>query len=447
MKLSSISFPKSTAFVAVALLLSSLGFAHTNGHQYLHHWEKASPDPDRIFLTLEGDPATSRAVTWRTDTSVGEAVAQIAPATSRPDFFESAETYPAITETVDLKKEPLNIQEDANYHSVVFENLKPDTLYAYRVGDGKQRWSEWIQFRTASSKPKPFSFVYFGDAQNDILSRWSRVIRMAYQKAPEANLVVHAGDLVNEGHFDSEWAEWFKAGSFIHSQWTGIPVLGNHEFRVLSVDRKEKKRTRAFLWRPQFTLPVEKDLPESLHETVYTVDYQGVRFIVLDSMREVALQAEYLEKQLKRPGAKWTIVVSHYSLFALRAGRGEEVRRLWKPVLDKYGVDLVLQGHDHAYARGHVPVRATDGSYGSEFQTMYVTSVSGPKQYEITPGLLESYAPDGYSNEVNTIQQQFFQVIDVEGDQLTYKAYTADGELFDEAVIRKDPTSGTKILQ
>jgi hypothetical protein len=31
----------------------------------------------------------------------------------------------------------------------------------------------------------------------------------------------------------------------------------------------------------------------------------------------------------------------------------------WKPILDKYGVDLVLNGHDHTYARGHVPVTRT----------------------------------------------------------------------------------------
>ncbi|MEX0320701.1 MAG: fibronectin type III domain-containing protein [Puniceicoccaceae bacterium] len=449
MKFFSKSLNRAIPFQLGAILLASAAtsFGHTNGHDYLHHWELASPDPDRIFLTFHGDPATSRAVTWRTDSSVTKAVAQIAPATARPDFFESAITFSATTETVDLQTEPLNQQEDTNYHSVVFDNLAPETLYAYRVGDGKDRWSEWIQFRTASKKQKPFSFVYFGDAQNDILSRWSRVIRMAYQKAPDASLVVHAGDLVNEGHFDSEWAEWFKAGSFIHSQWTGIPVLGNHEFRVLSTQRKDKIKTRAFLWRPQFTLPVEKELPETLHETVYTIDYQGVRFIVLDSMREVAKQAEYLEKQLKSSGAKWNIVVSHYSLFALKTGRGEEIRRLWKPILDKYGVDLMLQGHDHAYARGHVPVRATDGSYGSEFETMYVTSVSGPKQYEISPGLLESYAPDGYNNDSKAMQQQFFQVIDVDGNRLTYKAYTADGELFDEATIRKDPSTGKKVLE
>ena len=47
-------------------------------------------------------------------------------------------------------------------------------------------WSEWVHARTASDKPEPFSFIYFGDAQNDVKSLWSRVIRGAYSDAPKA---------------------------------------------------------------------------------------------------------------------------------------------------------------------------------------------------------------------------------------------------------------------
>jgi len=92
---------------------------------------------------------------------------------------------------------------------------------------------------------------------------------------------------------DTEWAEWFKAGGYLHSQWTGIPVTGNHEYK--------SKGVKSMLWRPQFTLPVESSLPEALHETVYTVDYQGVRIIALNSNEKVSEQAAYLDAQLKEP--------------------------------------------------------------------------------------------------------------------------------------------------
>ena len=68
----------------------------------LHHWEIPSKDPDRIILTFNGDPATSRAVTWRTDTTVTKAVAQIAVATVNSGFTKDAQNVEASSEPFDL---------------------------------------------------------------------------------------------------------------------------------------------------------------------------------------------------------------------------------------------------------------------------------------------------------------------------------------------------------
>ena len=76
---------------------------------------------------------------------------------------------------------------------------------------------------------------------------------MAYQTAPNAAFAIHAGDLVDQAHRDQEWAEWFKAGGFIHRQWTSIPAAGNHEFSLW----EQNTRRLSIQWRPQFTLPVE----------------------------------------------------------------------------------------------------------------------------------------------------------------------------------------------
>ena len=157
---------------------------HPDDHKGLHHWEIPSKDPDRVILTFHGDPATSRAVTWRTDKSITEAVAQIAEATVNSGFVDSANSVNAVTESFDLGQYKGNSSLVVNYHSAIFEGLKPNTLYVYRVGDGDSYWSEWIQFRTAKPDYAPTQFVYFGDAQNDVLEHWSRVIRMAYQTAP-----------------------------------------------------------------------------------------------------------------------------------------------------------------------------------------------------------------------------------------------------------------------
>lgn len=416
---------------------------HHHHHGSLHHWEIPSKDPDRIILTFHGDPATSRAVTWRTDHTVNKSIAQIAEATVNSKFTENSVTVDAVTEPFDLGLYKGNTSLIVHYHSVIFKGLKPDKLYAYRVGDGEY-WSEWIQFRTAKSYYAPTKFVYFGDAQNDVLAHWSRVIRMAYQTAADASFVIHAGDLINHAHRDYEWAEWYKAGGFIHSQWTAIPAVGNHEF--MSVAEGEP-RELSLQWRPQFTLPVEKNLDEKLHETVYTVDYQDIRIIVLNSNDQLEEQTGYIEEQLKTSSAKWNIIVCHHSVFSPAKGRDFEfARKNWKPLLDKYNVDLVLNGHDHTYARGHVPVRTTDQDSADEVHTVYVTSVSGPKQYQLDREQLKGFEADGYQPVKSGEQTQFYQVITVEDNKLTYVAYTALGEEYDRAIITKDFKTGKKQL-
>ena len=433
---------------AFAFYLSTNAQKPTNFHDDhyigLHHWEIPSKDPDRIILNFNGDPSSKRAVTWRTDSSVKKAIAEIALAGVNSSFADNSEIYTASTEQFDLGFYKSNNSYVVHYHSVIFENLKENSLYAYRVGDG-DNWSEWIQFKTANKNYSPTQFVYFGDAQNDVLSHWSRVIRMAYQTAPNASFVIHAGDLVDTAHRDYEWAQWFKAGGFIHSQWTAIPVVGNHEFQ--RTNRSSPKKL-SIQWRPQFTLPVEKSLNSKLHETVYTVNYQDVLILVLNSTDFLEKQTEYIKDKLSDSDAKWKIVTCHHSIFSPAKGRDfEYARKHWKPLFDKYGVDLVLNGHDHTYARGHVPVITTDVNKSANFNTLYVTSVSGPKQYKLGLEQIKGYKDDGYEADKLAEQTQFFQVISIENDQLIYKAYTVLGEEYDKAVITKDFLKGTKTLK
>ena len=422
--------------------------SHSHSHQKdgLHHWEIPSKDPDRIILTFNGNPSTKRAVTWRTDSSVKKAEAQIAVAGLNSDFVKEASTYTANTEEFDLGLYKSNKSLIVNYHSVVFENLKPNTLYAYRVGFA-ENWSEWIQFKTANDTYSPTQFVYFGDAQNDILNHWSRVIRMAYKTAPDASFVIHAGDLVDSAHKDNEWAQWFKAGGFIHSQWTAIPVVGNHEFQRFDGYEGTLPRRLSIQWRPQFTLPVEENLDEKLHETVYSVEYQDILVLVLNSTGHLEEQTEYIREKLTNSDAKWKIVTNHHSVFSPAEGRDfEYARKVWKPMFEKYGVDLVLNGHDHTYARGHTPVKSQNVNESGIFKTLYVTSVSGPKQYKIDKIKIKNYEVDGYKSDKMGEETQFFQVINIDNNKLTYSAYTTLGDLYDRAIITKDFSNGEKTI-
>lgn len=82
-------------------------------------------------------------------------------------------------------------------------------------------------------------------------------------------------------------------------------------------------------------------------------DYQDSRIISLNSMQAPGEQKAWLEKVLKDNPRKWSIVTFHHPIYSASARRdNSSLREAWKPLFDQYNVDLVLQGHDHTYARG-----------------------------------------------------------------------------------------------
>lgn len=383
--------------------------------------------PDRINLSWAGDPAVSQSVTWRTSTEVTRGVAEIAVADAAPDLQSRSRQLVAVTQPLE------NELNTAHYHSVTFDSLTPGTKYAYRTGDGVN-WSEWFHFTTAASAAEPFSFIYFGDAQNDVRSLWSRVVREAYGDAPQAKFMLHAGDLINRGETDWEWDEWFSAGAWINAMIPGIPVPGNHE--MIKLDDGSRRLTHH--WRPQFTLP--ENGPAGLEETCYTLVCQGVRIIAMNSNEKIVEQAEWLEGVLKENREKWVVCTFHHPIFSTGKDRDNpDLRASWKPILDRYQVDLVLQGHDHTYGRTGLDTPVGSANPNAAVQpadmysgTVYVVSVSGPKMYSV------QRRPFMVRHAENT---QLYQIIHIDGDKLHYEAFTAVGELYDGFSLYKQ--SGT----
>jgi hypothetical protein len=65
--------------------------------------------PDRINLTVTEDLSTSASVTWRTDTSVKVASAQIVLANANPASVNDAKSLNATNEVVISKKEAIRL--------------------------------------------------------------------------------------------------------------------------------------------------------------------------------------------------------------------------------------------------------------------------------------------------------------------------------------------------
>lgn len=386
--------------------------------------------PDRIILNLTDDPMHSVAVNWRTDTFCIESIVHFAKATHGPDFLDDVMDLEGEWEQLIYKPEN-DPEVAANYHSAVISGLEPGEKYVYRVGS-ERGWSEWFQIQM----PEPgeqLSLVYFGDAQNNVKAMWSRVIRQAYSSIPEVDFMLHAGDLINRYDRDIEWGEWFYAGSFIHAMVPSVMTPGNHEYRngVLSPQ-----------WKKQFNLP--KNGPSALDELCYQVNYPNLKIVSLDAIKvngseelKVA-QRDWLDSILTNDPKKWTAITFHYPMFSTKPDRDNlELRETFKPIFDKHKVDIVLQGHDHAYGRGmvnNVPTgyQVKEKSSG----TMYVVSVSGPKMYDVS---------DDPWMDRRARNTQLFQIITIAEDTLEYGAYTATGELYDAFHLIKNPDGPNRL--
>lgn len=385
-----------------------------------------TPFPDRVVMNLAEKAQTSVAVTWRTSPEVVSGKLEIQPTGPGPIRPSDSKAHTAISTRVTYSF-PDEQDVDVFQHSVSLQNLNPHQSYIYRVGTDNY-WSEWYEFQLDKSNSETYSFLYLGDPQNDIRSQWSRVIRKAYSHNPSAAFILYAGDLINRAGRDLEWQEWFDAGSYLLATVPQAMTPGNHDYRNRVLDPH---------WEYQFTSPGNG--PEPLKHTCYFVDYRDLRIISIDTAVDselraedgvsLALQTAWLDSILRNTTQKWIVFTTHLPIYSPKESRdNHHIRSKFQPILEKYGVDLVLTGHDHTYARG----RASDNP-NHKIPIPYVVSVSGPKVYEVGD---KAWIEKGGSNI------QLYQEVTIRGNRLSFEAYTADGVLFDRFELKKR-ASGT----
>ncbi len=374
--------------------------------------------PGHVVLTWTGDPRTSQAIQWRTGPRVksgyvayGELVDLDSPRGRKPIRVKA---------TSELVKDEHLLNDPVMYrHTVALTGLEPGTRYRYSVGDGTRGgWDEYREFTTAPAGAVPFSFVYMGDAQNG-LDRWGSLVHNAYRERPDAAFYLMAGDLVNRGAHRDDWDSFFHNARDVFDRRTVVPLIGNHECQG----------GHPTLYLKHFALP--KNGPAGLEpERAYSFHYSNAHFIILDSNLDPSTQTEWLERELAGSKATWRFVACHHPAYSSAVGRqNDALFREWTPVFDKYHVDVVLQGHDHAYLRTH-PMKGGKPVATPAEGTVYVVSVSGTKFY---PQAQHDYTQVGMTNVAT------WQVLDIQvsGNRLHYVAKDIDGEVRDRFVIEK----------
>jgi hypothetical protein len=404
-----------------------------------------STAPERIVLGWAGDPATSQAVTWRTTAAVASPQAQIGLAA--PDCggaIGPVQDVAAVVRTIGIGR---NLS--ATHYKAGFTGLAPATRYAYRVGSASSS-SRWHCFSTASAEAAPFRFIYLGDAQRGLAQRWPEVVRAAFAAAPDARFVAHAGDLLDEGYDDGQWRAWLAGLGDRAAELPGVPVPGNHD-----VMRSRLSRVAAVpdLWNAHFALPANgpADLPEMAGQSYY-IDYQGVRIVALDvnafaneefresqRSRVQAAQLTWLREILGANPQRWTVVVQHYPVYSVAKHRDfGRMRAALGALYDEFRVDLVLQGHDHAYGRTHKVYDDRVAGSGAP-GTVYAVSVSGTKMYPLN---------SRWTSLMARVHEgaQLYQLVSVAGDRLVFESRETDGTEVDAFWLIKSAGAASRYI-
>lgn len=384
--------------------------------------------PDRVVLTPGADPTTSMAVSWRTDLAGNETLAEIAELVPAPGFGIRA------TQVGGSHVATMSDNGAALYHEVRFTGLKPGTAYGYRV-KGAAGFSEWHQFRTAKASDAPFRLLYMGDTQNNILDIGSLAWRRALVQTGDPQLMLHAGDLVasrDDMVHDDEWGQWTAAGGWAIATIPQVPAAGNHEYVDHILPDGTESRRLGGHWPVMFALP-DNGAP-GIKETTYYLDYQGVRIIVLDGTSALDLgtldsQTQWLEARLAEARGNWKIVLFHQPIFTCaRPNDTPVLKAAWKPVFERHGVDLVLQGHDHCYGRWTAEAGSAAGRQaradGEPQGPVYMVSVAGAKMYGLNDRT--DWHPDRAAEDTS-----LFQILDIAPDRLSLRAYLNTGVLYD----------------
>lgn len=147
---------------------------------------------------------------------------------------------------------------------------------------------------------------------------------------------------------------------------------------------------------------------------VYVQDVGPVKVVSLDSNDVDSRQTEWLDRVLaqSQPTSRWVVTVMHHPAFSSgEHGSEKSVREEWVPLFTRYGVNLVLAGHDHDYERTKPQSGVT-----------YIVSGGGGAE-------LREVGRSGFT--AASASKHHFVDLNVYADRIEGRAIDANGAVFD----------------
>jgi hypothetical protein len=366
--------------------------------------------------------------------------------------------------------------DDANVtteHEVKLTGLTPNTKYFYAVGSTTQTQAGDNTFYFNTSPPNgtavPTRIWVLGDSGTGNTN--AQAVSNAYLNftgATPTNLWLMLGDNAYQNGTDDEYqSAVFNLYPTTLRQSVLWSTIGNHD--------------TAHSANPALTIPYFQifNLPANAEagglasgtEKYYSFDYSNIHFVCLDSMTSDRSPAgpmlTWLQNDLAATTQRWIIAFWHHPPYTKGSHDSDtesqltEMRENVLPVLENYGVDLVLTGHSHSYERsflidGHYGASNTftpamkknsgDGRIGGNGAYLKPTNGGSPRQGAV-------YAVAGSSGQISggplnhpamfiSLNNLGSLVIDVNGIQLDARFIRENGAVADSfTIIRNAPTA------
>lgn len=403
--------------------------------------EGESYDSSRIILT-PGKTAKDLGFAWYSQKK-GEPAVKIG---KKEDLSDAQEFKGTATEI--NRSNQKNTYKASN--KVTVEGLfEENTTYYYSYTDDVKNpnWSEVQSYTT--KKTTNFQTILVGDPQigasgsqgqgtaDDIniavdTFNWNKTLEQAKITAPNASFILSAGDQIDYAGTDSSDGKNVR-----ESEYAGFtyPALLRMLPLATTIGNHESKGTD---YKYHYNNPNSEDgLGSTNSGSDYYFSYGNVLFISLNSNnRNTVEHRELLKKAVEsNPDAKWKVVMFHHDIYGSGQPHsdtdGANLRALFTPLMDEFGIDMCLTGHDHSYARSYLMADGTAIQYDDSVAinpegTLYIAagSASGSKFYKLAT--TKQY----YIAERSNTQIPTFSTIDFSDESIVIKTYDYNGNKY-----------------
>ena len=350
-------------------------------------WPQGNEDgtPTRVWRNAS-DNTTSLNVSWFADPRSAGNEAQLQISQSE-GTIGSGKVY---TGTCQLTA--FSDNKAAYVCGAVAEDLQEATTYYYRVGDG-EHWSSVRSFTTGYQNTGIQALV-LGDLQESNNTNLEGILNAV--GIENYDLTIQTGDLVDNG---GSYALWNNTFSMLEELPTGrLFAIGNHE-QSGSLD------PNALIYNQEGG------------SSYYSAQYGNV-FVATIAYNSFSQQVlEQLKADAQASQATWKILVTHQPPYYTNkvAGMDASTQQAVAQAVQEAGIDVVLSGHDHSYAR-------TEPLYNGEMDqekgiTYFICGSLGEKSYGVTN------TPEFHFAKATNDYQALYTTLSTTADTLTIQVY------------------------